>query len=188
VNREPRDVLEDVRAAVHAGSAVALFDLLTELMAGLCMYAQFPEEAFDLLVSLLGDPVCWAHEGAWELVKEVDASWELLSVEQRSKLRPLLAASFDKWSNPMGAFVIGELLGGRYRDEEALNALTLLTRTAAMPARALVPHGLETLARGTDNERLKQRAISMLRELKEDAEAQVREEACIALRKVGAPL
>jgi hypothetical protein len=183
--REPKVVLDDVRKTVCARAGNDLSGLLVEFVAGLCMYEQFPEDVFEQLVSLLEEPMFWAHEGAWELVREVDSSWAIFTADQRAEIRPLLVSSFDKWANPMGAFVIGEILGGRYGDQDALDALSRLAEVASMPARALVPHGLETLARHAVNAELRRRSIGKLRWLKADKEGQVREEACIALGKLG---
>jgi hypothetical protein len=183
--REPRDVLADVEAMARTGSRESLSALVVELITSLCMHQQFPEDAFERLLSLLSDPVLRAHEGAWELLKEIDDSWELLTASQREKMRPLLVESFDRWASPMGAFVTGEVLGEHYCDEDALRALSALAKGALMPARALVPHGLESLAGHTESAELRRRAIEKLRELKRDEEAQVREEACAALRKLG---
>jgi hypothetical protein len=85
----------------------------------------------------------------------------------------------------MGAFVIGELLGGRYGDQAALDALSKLAGAASMPARALVPHGLEVLARNTTNVELRRRAILVLRRLEKDKTEELRSEASLALRKIG---
>ncbi|WP_158502165.1 hypothetical protein [Vitiosangium sp. GDMCC 1.1324] len=183
--REPKDVLADIGAVIRTGGRGPLSALVVELIASLCMHQQFPEDAFERLLSLLSDPVLRAHEGAWGLLKEIDGSWALLTAPQREKLRPLLVESFDQWGSPMGAFVIGEVLGERYCDEDALKALSTLSKGASMPARALVPHGLESLALHTKSAEIRRRAVEMLRELKRDRVAQVRDEACTALRKLG---
>ncbi|MFP2903545.1 hypothetical protein ACLESD_00410 [Pyxidicoccus sp. 3LFB2] len=130
--REPKDVLDDVRTAVRSRPGDSISGLVADLISGLCMYAQFPEDAFERLASLLGEPAFRAHEGAWELVGELDSSWALLSDEQRGLIRPILIDGFDKWANPMGAFISGEILGGRYCDEAALAALTALAVGASM--------------------------------------------------------
>ncbi|WNG31656.1 HEAT repeat domain-containing protein [Cystobacter fuscus] len=187
VGREPADVLDDIRAEVHAGSGGKLFSLLMELELGLCRYEKFPEDAFERYTSLLADPAFWMHGDTWQFVKEVGDSWSLFSSSQRETLRPLLIASFDKGSNPMGAFVIGELLGGRYGDQAALDALVSLAGTASMPARALVPHGLGVLASGTRNGKLRKRAILVLRHLEKSEIEEVRSEASLALKKIGVP-
>ncbi|QRN93602.1 HEAT repeat domain-containing protein [Archangium violaceum] len=185
IGREPADVLDAIRAEVHAGSGGKLFSLLIELELGLCRYDKFPEDAFERYTSLLADPAFWMHEDTWQFVKEVGDSWNLLSSSQRETLRPLLVAHFDKGFNPMGAFVIGELLGGRYGDRAALDALVKLAGVASLPARAFVPHGLGVLARETRNGELRKRAVLVLRHLEKSEIEQVRSEASLALGKIG---
>jgi hypothetical protein len=55
---------------------------------------------------------------------------------------------FDKFGDWMGAFVTSEILGEHYADEATLTILANLAKSARLPARAAVPHGLETLVRG----------------------------------------
>ena len=98
-------------------------------------------------------------------------------------MRPVLEDAFDKFHNYMGAFVIGEMLGRRFGDDQAFKLLERLSEKAALPARALVPHGLETLARNTGDSRLREQAIRRLRELTASPTKEVREEAVAALRK-----
>ncbi|WP_157758564.1 hypothetical protein [Cystobacter fuscus] len=186
-DREPADVLDAVRAEVHARSEGKLFNLLMEFVFGLRGYDEFPEDAFERFTSLLADPAFWKHEDIWPFLREIGDRWTLLSSSQREQLRPLLIANFDKGSNPVGAFVIGELLGGRYGDEAALDALSSLAGVASMPARAFVPHGLGVLARETRNGKLRKRAVLVLRHLEKSEIEEVRSEAGLALRKIGIP-
>jgi hypothetical protein len=85
----------------------------------------------------------------------------------------------------MGAFVTSELLGERYADENALKALADLGRSARLPARAAVPHGLETLAKTTPHESLRRIAVDRLQELQRSQSEEVRKEALISLKKLG---
>ena len=91
----------------------------------------------------------------------------------------------DKYQNWMGAFVTSEILGERYADEMALNAMEQLAGSARLPARAAIPHGLETLAKTTDREALRESAIKRLRELEKSDSEEVRQEAAISLNKLG---
>jgi HEAT repeat protein len=184
-DREPADVLDAIRTEVHAGADSNLFSLFMQFQLGLFAYDKFPEDAFARYTSLLADPAFWKHHDTWQFVKEVGDSWELFSSSQREQLRQLLVANFDKGTNPMGAFVIGEILGGRYGDQAALDALSKLAGAASMPARALVPHGLEVLARETTNVELRRRAILVLRRLEKDKTEEIRSEASLALKKIG---
>ncbi|QRK13515.1 HEAT repeat domain-containing protein [Archangium violaceum] len=184
-DREPADVLDAVRAEVLARSGSKLFNLLMQLEFRLRRYDKFPENAFERFTSLLADSAFWKHDDTWQFVRAIGDSWRRLSSSQREMLRPLLVANFDKGSNPMGAFVIGELLGGRYGDQSALDALVSLAGIASMPARAFVPHGLGVLARKTRNGKLRKRAVLVLRHLEKSEIEEVRSEASLALKKIG---
>lgn len=184
MNRGPTDVLDDVRVAISAQGKAPLSDLALEFCLTIDLCAPFPDDLFAQYMSLLADPLFRGHEDAWNFVRQAEDSWELLSASQREQLRPLLIESFDKWAHWMGAFVIGELLGRRYGDQAALETLGKLARGATMPARGLVPHGLETLARQTADVELRQGAVHVLHELEKDADELVREEAVLSLGKI----
>ena len=64
---------------------------------------------------------------------------------------------FDKFGDWMGVFVTSEILGEHYADEATLAILANLGNSARLPARAAVPHGLQTLVHGL--------AINQLQEL-----------------------
>jgi hypothetical protein len=85
----------------------------------------------------------------------------------------------------MGAFVTSELLGERYTDYDALATLADLGKNARLPARATVPHGLETLAKTTPDESLRRVAIDRLQELQKSEFEEVRNDALISLKKLG---
>ena len=82
----------------------------------------------------------------------------------------------------MGAFVSAEILGEHYADDRGFAALRNLSKTAKLPARALVPHGLVCLVRSATDERLRASAVELLRDLSTDENEQVRDEAIISLR------
>jgi hypothetical protein len=75
-------------------------------------------------------------------------------------------------------------LANTTQNEATLAILADLGKSARLPARAAVPHGLETLARETPQESVRGLAINQLQELqKSDSEA-VRQEALISLKKL----
>jgi hypothetical protein len=186
--RDPYEILQDIRAAAQRKDVQALEALFLELGAAVLLFSELPDQFFDQVVALLQDAAFLEVENSWNLVYFIDGNWGLLTDEQRARLRAVLAAVFDAHRNYMGAFVIGEILGRQYGDEPALNALLKLSQTAKMPALALVPHGLETLARSTADARLRDRAVQRLKELAGSSIEEVRKEAGISLGKVGRPL
>jgi len=145
----------------------------------------WPSGFFEELVKLLGDELYLKLKGSWTLLYFINGNWEELSATQRQELRDPLTSAFDKYENWMGAFVTSEILGERYADEGALSALVKFGNCAHLPARALVPHGLETLAKTTPDQSLRKLAIDQLRELEKSQSQEVRQEAQISLKKLG---
>jgi hypothetical protein len=184
--RTPIEIVADVVDCGRTNRADHLAAFLRELDRSLISFKFFPDEALGRLLLCLSDSAFLGSTGSWRLVHLLDNNWDLLSVEHRSRLRPLLIAVFDNHADFMWAFAVGEILGRRYCDEEALDSLVRLSETARMPARALVPHGIETLARGTDNPRLQELAIERLRSLSNSDIEEVRREALLSLDLVDA--
>ncbi|MFT3913236.1 MAG: hypothetical protein QM704_03830 [Anaeromyxobacteraceae bacterium] len=182
--RDIETILVDLAAAADAHESALLHALALELSTNASLCAELPDAAIDRIRGLLARPDYLALEDSWKLCYFLDDAWPLLTGPQREALRGPLVAAFDEHGDFMGAFVIAELLGRRYSDEPALAALVELSRTAQTSARALVPHGLETLIVGCGREDLRARALARLRELTHDADAQVRQEAELSLRKV----
>lgn len=145
----------------------------------------WPTDFFEELVKLLEDGPFLELQDSWKLVYFISGNWDELSSEQRLELRPLLANAFDRFKDWMGAFVTAEVLGEHYPDQETLVILGRLAQTARIPARAAVPHALETVARSTQEDSLRGLAVRQLEELQASDYEQVRQEALISLKKLG---
>jgi hypothetical protein len=183
--RAPDTILDDIRTAGQLGDNQSLEALFLELGAAVLVFPEFPDGFFARIVALLEDTELLALEASWNLVYFIDGNWELLSESHRARLRGTLSSVFGRHRNYMGAFLIGEMLGRQYADDDALAALVRLSKTAQMPALALVPHGLETLARSTGDSRLRDRAVQCIHELTSSSIEEVRKEAAISVGKVG---
>lgn len=186
--RELEEILSDIINAIDSGDVSGLATLFMELNTAAAMSGQFTDSFFGRLRGSLENPAFLRLEESWKLAYFIDSNWESLSDAQREALREVFINAFDKHRQYMGAFVIGEILGGRYGDSRALDALLRLSNATTMPALALVPHGLETLARSTADARLRDRAVQRLKELAGSTVEEVRKEAGISLGKVGRPL
>jgi hypothetical protein len=184
--RTVSDILMELRRAVEGGHNQAIPGLVLELGPNVLIFTQLPDEVVEDLLGFVASERFRAMEDSWRLLYFIDDNWDLLGSRHRERLRPVLEEAFDGFQSFMGAFVIGEILGRRYADDAALRVLDRLADGAALPARALVPHGLETLARATDDKRLREQAIGRLRELAASPTHEVREEATDSLRKVAA--
>lgn len=172
--RSFRDTGED------SGLTKFLSDLEISIVVGVCQ--ELPRNFFDGLLSLLEDPKFLALEESWNLADFLRSNWELLSDEQRVRIRPVLTAAFDKYKNWMGAFVTAEILGENFADERTLTELRTLLRTAKPFVRHMVPHALVYLARATTDEGLRSSAVELLRSLSTSEGEDIREEAITGLR------
>lgn len=159
--------------------------LLIELDGAVLEVEVWPDDFFRRIVELQQDADFRHLDDSWMLLHFVCNNWEQLSSDQRRELRDVLISGFDKYQNWMGAFVTSEILGERYADKLSLEVLTDLGRRASLPARAAVPHGLETLAMTTPLESLRTLAVERLQEMTKNQSEQVRNEALTSLRKLG---
>jgi hypothetical protein len=184
--RDVSEILREIRVAAEHGDNQAVPGLVLELGPNVLVFTELPDEILNELKGLVASDRFRALDESWRLVYFIDDNWNLLTDRHRESLRPVLADAFDKFRNYMGAFVIGEMLGRRFCDEDAFRLLDRLSGKAALPARALAPHGLETLARNTKDARLRGLATRRLRDLTESGDPAVRKEATIALGKATA--
>lgn len=183
--RDLETVLSEIRLCKDSGHNEGLSALFTELDSAALDEEKFADRFFRGIVELQQDQDFRKLDNSWTVLYFLNNNWEQLTSEQREKLRGVLSEGFDKYQNWMGAFVTSELLGERYADESALNALVGHGKSARLPARAAVPHGLETLAKATPHESLRRLAIERLRELQENDSEEVQKEALISLKKLG---
>jgi hypothetical protein len=179
--RDPQLILEDIRSCKISGDSHSVGTLFRELDIAVWDIDKWPEDFYQALRDLQADGDFLRLDNSWTLLYFINNNWERFSPQQRRELRTVIKQGFDKYKNWMGAFVTSEMLGERYADEEALLALVHLGKTARLPERALVPHGLETLAMKTSSESLRDRAIKELQELKNSNSEEVRKEARISL-------
>lgn len=183
--RNLETILNEIRMCRAAGGNEKLPALFTELDLAALDEDKLLANFFQGVVELQRDNDFRSLGNSWTILYFLNSNWDQVTSEQREELRSVLNEGFDKYQNWMGAFVTSELLGERYADENALKALAGLGRSARLPARAAVPHGLETLAKTTLNETLRKLAVAELQELQKSQYEEVRREASISLKKVG---
>jgi hypothetical protein len=183
--RNLETILGEIRSCKSSIDNEKLPSLFTELETAVLDVDTWPGDFFQGILELQRDQDFRRLDNSWAVLHFLNNNWDQLTSQQREELRGVLKDSFDKYQNWMGAFVTSELLGERYADENALKALADLGKSARLPARAAVPHGLETLAKATPHESLRSSAIDRLRELQKSDSEQVREEALISLTKLG---
>lgn len=183
--RNLETILEEVRLCKTTADNEKLPPLFTELETAVLNDDRWPSSFFQGVLELQRDKDFRSLDHSWTILYFLNNNWSQLTSQQREELRSVLNEGFDKYQNWMGAFVTSELLGERYADKNALKALADLGKNARLPARAAVPHGLETLAKTTPDESLRRVAIDRLQELQKSEFEEVRNEALISLKKLG---
>jgi hypothetical protein len=184
--RNLETILNEIRLCKAPDDNKKLPALFTELDSAALDEDKLPTSFFQGLLELQQDKDFRSLDNSWTILYFLNSNWDQITPQQREELRTVLNEAFDKYRNWMGAFVTSELLGERYADEDALKALADLGESAGLPARAAVPHGLEALAKTTADESLRKRAIERLQKLQKSQFEEVREEALISLKKLGA--
>ncbi len=168
---QPRD--EEAVAGVLQGLEI------TTLEAG-----RWPLGFFHELLALLEDQSFLTLRNSWHLLYFINNNWEQLLDSDVEQLIRALVIAYDKFGDSTGAFVTSEILGEHCEERAALAILTDLGKSASLPARALVPHGLETLAKAAKQESTRGLVITHLQELQKSESEEVRQEALISLRKL----
>jgi hypothetical protein len=174
-------ILREIGLCADSGDGTRLSSLFMELeIASLDCSS---DALFRKLIELQRSEPFRHLSDSWKILYFTNNNWELFSDEQRAEIHRILKDAFDKYADWMAAFVSSEILGDRYPDKSSLVTLSELGETASLPARAAVPHGLETLARCTSDESVRRLSIKQLRRLQKSEFAQVREEASKSLAK-----
>lgn len=180
----PDGLIAAARAGLERGDETACSLLLPAIAASHPRTAAARPETVAAIRELLLNEKFLALDGSWNLLHFLLQNWRWLSQDQMMELRESIADSFDRFSHWMGSFVAGEILGSCLCDAWSMNRLETLSKSARMPAKGLVPHGLESLAKATQVPELRERALAVLRELTGDQEPAVRDEACALLGKL----
>lgn len=144
----------------------------------------WPASFFPEILNLLSDTRFLSVRTSYKLVHFIKGNWERLSPSDVSALKGILVAAFDKFGDFLGPFLVAEILGEFYPDQNTLAVLMTLNRISKAPARELVPLGFENLARATNDQTLRESAIRELNALLNyDLEA-VRYEAALSLGRI----
>ena len=174
-----------LRSSIRTRDEDAVAKTLGDLELSALEFDVLPDFFVDELVRFLGDADFLSLNNSWKVLYFINNNWGQLSDKDRASLRNVMANSFDRYADWMGAFQTAEILGEHYADEETLQILASLGKTAKLPAKAAVPHALETLAKTTPQAWLRRSAVQQLRLLEKGLPAEVRREASIALKTLG---
>ncbi|MGH9879098.1 MAG: hypothetical protein ACRD5H_15830, partial [Nitrososphaerales archaeon] len=147
---------------------------------------QFPDEVFKRILELMRQPAFQKLEDSHHLLMIFEYDWGKLTEVQKDELLIAIEKTYDKFEDWMSCFVFSELLGEYYCNDASLQVLCNLKATSNEIARSLVPHGLEHIVKESQEEKLRQRAMSGLVSMKVDPSSEVRREVEDALHKLSA--
>jgi len=144
----------------------------------------FPEHNFEFILTLLNRRDFLEMDGSFYLLRVLENDWELLSYDQKERLLATVETAYGLFKDWMSWFVISELLGEYFGDEQALQVLSRLKTLHAEGPRSLVPHGLEHIVTGARNENLTKKAYAELLCMRNDPSEQVRNEVNLSLQRL----
>jgi hypothetical protein len=180
-----QSALDRLHASTQSRDDDVVVEVLQSLEVTTLEAGSWPAGFSRELLDLLGDQSFLSLKNSWHLLYFINSNWEQLSARNVEQLIPALVVAYDKFEDWMGAFVSSEILGERCEEGAALAILTDLGKTARLPARTLVPHGLEVLAKAAKKESTRGLVITQLQELQKSESEEVRQEALISLRALG---
>lgn len=183
------EFLEGLSEAVAKGDS-ALLEACVQRFAVFCFKNSspqedaFPDVVFSQLLTLMPKREFLEMDGSHNLLLLFEYDWARLSEQQKKNLLEFIEMSYGQFKDWMSHFVISELLGEYFCNEDSFRVLTRLQTTSNENARSLIPHGFEHIVRDAESVDLRKRALSRLNSMKSDESPQVREEVAEAIAKV----
>jgi len=169
------DFAERLRDAVEMHDAAALREVAQDIGVLGISRGALEDEAFAEVVRQLASPRFREMDGGYPLLQQIEADWLGFSPAQRRELLAAIGDAFPHLADWMSCFVASELIGSR-ADEQALAMLLRIRAASGETGRSFVPHGLEHVAAGAQDARLRERALAELRAMERDESHQVRDE------------
>lgn len=178
---DERSVVADVRAALfaerHQTASDAFHAIITlGFWEGSCSDA-FVDELGNVFESDMFAGSAWAAH----LVHALMATWDAITPLQRSRVLLALENAFPHLVDDVTAFVVMELIGTHYADEQGLAAVERLIAATPAVQRAAIPHGLEMIAKEASKQSVVLAAYNALVRMQREESAAVRAEAHEAL-------
>jgi hypothetical protein len=175
---------EALLQAILAADSSQMYTYAYDLETSLLGVELFPVEHFELLMKLLCQTAFLEAEGSWHFLKLLESNWGILSDYQKEQLLPALEAVYGCFTDWMSWFVISEILGSYYANEQALQSLQRLKNLPQEGPRSFVPHGLEHIVKDCKDQRVAKMAFVELLQMKADPSEDVRDEAEISLERL----
>jgi len=183
VDRE--SIEEALCQAISIGGVAQFEEFCDALDDNLTFCKNFPEEIFQMILSLLKRrEILELEESHCLFINVLLINRELLSEEQKERLLPALKDSYERFEDWMSWFVISEIIGEFYQDRRAFETLCSLKTLSKECPRAFVPHGLEHIVQNESDEELSREALAELLQMKNDPSEQVRYEVSISLQRL----
>jgi len=173
--------IQELRSISVSDYEERIEDICRELDGETMEQDGWPASFFPEILNLLSDPQFLSVRTSWNLLLFIKKNWRRLSPTQISALRNTLVLAFDKFGDFTGPLLVSEILGEFYPDENTLAIFRTLSKSANGPARELIPHGFETLAKTTRDHTLRDFAMRELKALLKDDSETVRREAALSL-------
>jgi len=183
---------ETFKLAVNNGLATGDWQLMTDWINKESSFSfnerkgdnqPFDEQVFGCIIDLLRQADFLEAEDSSVVLSVIENDWSLLTVEQKSRLLSGIVQAYPSFKDPISCFIIAEILGEYFADEDAFHALQHLESVEREEPRSLVPMGFEQIVRHSSKE-LATRAFKEIIKMREDDFEQVRMEADISLNRL----
>ncbi len=185
VSVDKESIEEALCQAISIGGVAQFEEFCEALDYNLTFCNNFPEEIFQMILSLLKRrEILELEESHCLFVSVLEINWELLSEEQKERLLLALKDSYERFEDWMSWFVISEIIGEFYQDRWAFETLCSLKTLSKEGPRAFVPHGLEHIVQNESDEELSREALAELLQMKNDPSERVRYEVSISLQRL----
>jgi hypothetical protein len=178
------ELINSIYKAVAAKEENRLKELAFEMEVQTLEASHFPQWSFELILEIMKHQEFLHMKGSWHLLMVIEHDWEKLTDYQKDELLVALETSFGQFSDWMSWFVISEIFGEYYANEQAFQVLCRLKTINDEGPRSFVPHGLEHIIKGTDNRNLSEKAFKELLQMKNDIAENVRHEAALSLQRL----
>ncbi len=176
---------EAIEQAINSGEEMQMKECAKAISSAVSGLSYFPDKYLNLILGFLKQNRFLTSKGAWYLlyILEIE-NWEFLSEDQKNRLLPLLESSYSSFTDWMAWFVISEMLGEYFANEQAFQVLCRLKNIEAAEPRSLIPHGLEHIVKDSHDQQLAQKAYAELLQMKYDPSEQVRDEVNASLQRI----
>ncbi|BAZ45952.1 hypothetical protein NIES4102_29800 [Chondrocystis sp. NIES-4102] len=180
----PYDLQNAIQQAITLNDSIIIEKHILELDSCFFGLEHFPEDIFSFLISLFTQDNVLNMNGSWHLLMPLQYNWELLSDEQKKQLILTLESVYIKLQDWMSLFIISEILGENFANEQAFDVLCKFKNIESVQHRSFVPHGFEHIVRDSPNKKLAEKAYFELLQMKEDSSPIVRDEVTLSIKRI----